>query len=154
MTRNRSWLAAAIVAAALASPTASAGANPNDNATASILSSGELQVSFTDRGVHGHKPFSYQLLADGTVEYHCSEVFWGVTDWSGSSDWSDPLTADKERGAITGLLTKRIPSTDIFTPCPLGLTRISVRYTNITITDSTGGVLHADPVSAGTPVTG
>jgi hypothetical protein len=124
-----------------------------DDVAASILPSGELQVSFADGGVPGSGPVTYTLSAEGKVEYHCGDVFWGITSWSGP-DWSTPLTATKERGRISGTLTLRIPSTDIFTPCPVGLSRTYVAFSGITITNSARGVLHADPLSAGTPVTG
>ena len=151
MTRAR--LVAALAAAAALVPIASASAHPRDSAVASILASGELQVSFDDRGVRGNTAMTYSLSANGTVEYFCGDAFWGVTSWGGG-DWSRPLTAEKERGQVAGTLTMSLPSTDIFTPCSLGLTRTHVRYTDITLTDATGITLHADPVTTGTAVTG
>jgi hypothetical protein len=151
MTRAR--LVAALAAAAAIVPISSASAHPGDSAIASILASGELQVSFDDRGVRGNSAMTYSLSANGTVEYFCGDTFWGVTSWGGG-DWSPTVTAEKQRGHVAGTLVMSLPATDIFTACPLGLTRTHVRYTDITIAEATGNTLHADPVATGTAVTG
>jgi hypothetical protein len=79
MTRADLVAALALTAAAAFVPISSSSAHPRDRAIASVLISGELQVSFEGRGVRGNTAMTYSLSANATVEYFCADTFWGLT---------------------------------------------------------------------------
>lgn len=122
--------------------------SPHFNRTSGALNSdGTLTVSFKEAGLGTNQNIDYLLSADGSAVYVCVNKGGKNPSASNKTTVNGPVSAggtfsSGKNGSISAALTLAPPSAGDFS-CPNGqrLEVASVSYTNVTLTDTTNGIV-------------
>lgn len=123
--------------------------------SASITSSGDLNVNFKEAGLGNNQLIHYVASADATADYGCVNGGGNHPQATNKETVSGPVTAEDtfssgRNGTISQTLTLHPPGPGDFT-CPGGQTLVlaDVTYTNVSLTDTTNNVAATIPGTFG-----
>jgi hypothetical protein len=119
-------------------------------ASGSLNNDGSLTVSFKEAGLGTNQNINYLLTADATATYVCVNRGGANPSAQNKTTVAGPVSAtgtfnSGKNGQVTASLTAQPPPSDISCPPGQRLELASVSYTNITLTDTTNGVMISVP---------
>jgi hypothetical protein len=119
-------------------------------ATGTLNANGSLTVDFKEAGLGTNQNINYLLTADATATYVCVNRGGANPSAQNKTTVAGPVSAagtfnSGKNGQVTASLTVNPPPSDISCPPGQSLELASVSYTNITLTDTTNGVMISVP---------
>ena len=119
-------------------------------ATGTLNANGSLTVDFKEAGLGTNQNINYLLTADATATYVCVNRGGASPSAQNKTTVAGPVSAtgtfnSGKNGQVTASLTVNPPPSDISCPPGQSLELASVSYTNITLTDTTNGVMISVP---------
>jgi hypothetical protein len=150
MKRRIAVLALVFVAFALVAQQALAVSPHFIRASGSLNNDGSLTVDFKEAGLGTNQNIDYTLTADATATYVCVNRGGANPSAQNKTTVAGPVSAtgtfnSGKNGQVTASLTVQPPPSDISCPPGQRLELASVSYTNITLTDTTNGVMISVP---------
>lgn len=150
MKRKIAVVALVFVAFALVAQQALA-VNPHFiSASGTLNANGSMTVNFKEAGLGTNQNINYLLTADATATYVCVNKGGANPSAQNKTTVAGPVSAtgtfnSGKNGNVTASLTVNPPPSDISCPKGQSLQLASVSYTNITLTDTTNGVMILVP---------
>lgn len=150
MKRRIAVVALVFVAFALVAQQALAVSPHFISASGTLNANGSLTVNFKEAGLGTNQNINYLLTADATATYVCVNKGGANPSAQNKTTVAGPVSAtgtfnSGKNGNVTASLTVNPPPSDISCPKGQSLQLASVSYTNITLTDTTNGVMVLVP---------
>jgi hypothetical protein len=150
MKRRIAVVALVFVASALVAQQALAVSPHFVSASGTLNANGSMTVNFKEAGLGTNQNINYLLTADATATYVCVNKGGANPSAQNKTTVAGPVSAtgtfnSGKNGNVTASLTVNPPPSDISCPKGQSLQLASVSYTNITLTDTTNGVMISVP---------